>query len=130
MKKAAKKAALAMFLLMTLQGCAELDDLFNSSTDTIGQIDEVEKAKYEAFPFVQMAPDAPPPPRSEFRGNPPGQIADEYAWRDGHWEYVDGQGFRWLPGYWLRKPAFSASWRQDMWMQRSYGWALVPGYWE
>lgn len=123
-----KKLALAITLLLTLAGCADLDELFASSGNS-GQVDEVEKRKYESFAYEQMAPSAPPPARYENKGNPPTN-ADEYTWRNGHWEYVDGQGFRWLPGYWLHKPAFTASWRQDMWLQRTYGWAFVPGAWE
>ncbi|NDE90007.1 MAG: hypothetical protein EB059_02550 [Alphaproteobacteria bacterium] len=123
-----KQFALALLLLLTLQACSDLDELFESSR--MQPINEVEKAKYESFPFENMAPNAPPPARSEFKGNPPGNIPDEYTWRNGHWSYVDGQGFNWKNGYWLRKPAFSASWKQDMWLQRTYGWTLVPGYWE
>ncbi len=122
-----KKFILAAVLLLTLQGCAELDDLFASSH--ANPVDEVEKAKYESFPFEQMAPNAPPAPRYEAHGHPPGN-ADEFVWRNGHWVYIDGNGFNWVRGYWLRKPGFSADWRQDMWLQHTYGWAYVPGHWQ
>lgn len=125
-----KNLALAFVLLLSLSGCAYLDELLASSSTNANPVNEVEKAKYESFAFEQMAPSAPPPPRYEEKGYPPRNNPDEYTWRNGHWEYVDGSGFRWLPGYWLHKPAFSASWRQDMWLQRTYGWAFVPGAWE
>jgi hypothetical protein len=126
-----KKLALAVILLLTLQGCSfsDLDDLFASSSNA-QPVDEVAKAGYEAFPFLQMSPTAPPPAQYEPRGNPPGNIPDEYTWRNGHYEYVDGRGFSWISGGWLRKPAFSAAWKQDIWLQRTYGWTLVPGHWE
>ena len=128
MKKFALAVVLPIILLLTLQGCAELDEMFASSN--ANPVDEVEKAKYESFPFEQMAPNAPPPPRYETKGYPPGPNADEYVWRKGHWVYLDGNGFSWVGGYWLRKPAFSADWKQDMWLQRTYGWTYVPGHWQ
>lgn len=130
-----KKIALALLLMIGLQGCSWLgmDDWFSSPPEPEPQmnpVDEVKKAQIEAFPYEQMAPEAPPAPKSEYKGNPPGNNTDEYTWRKGHWEYRDGSGFAWLPGYWLRKPAFTASWKQDMWLQRAYGWSYVPGHWE
>lgn len=93
-------------------------------------VDEKKVAELTAFPFEQMAPEAPPPPKPEFRPPVPGTMAEEYTWRNGYWTYKDGTGFSWNPGYWLRKPAFSAVWRQDLWLQRAYGWTLVPGHWQ
>jgi len=98
------------------------------------QVDEKRLAELNRFPYLQMAPDAPPEPLEEAHGSPPGN-ADEYSWRSGHWDYVDGSGganggFQWRPGDWLRKPAFSAVWQQAIWVKRDYGWTLIPGYWE
>jgi hypothetical protein len=124
-----KHFVVAILLLLTLQGCADLDELFASSGNA-QPVDEVERAKYEAFPFENMAPSQPPPPRQEYKGQPPGQSLDEFTWRNGYWKYVDPQGFTWMPGYWMKKPAYSAAWKQDMWFQRTYGWTLEPGHWE
>jgi WXXGXW repeat (2 copies) len=125
-----KKIALALVLLFGLSGCSWLGvgDLFSSSN--ANPVDEVKKAEIGGFPFEQMSPDAPPPVKTEFKGSPPGNIPDEYVWRNGHWDYKDGAGFSWVAGYWLRKPAFSAAWKQDMWLQRTYGWSYIPGHWE
>ena len=84
---------------------------------------------FSKFPYEQMAPEAPPPPKPEFR-TPRPEPADEFAWRRGFWSYKDGQGFIWNNGYWIRKPAFTAVWAPDFWLQRAYGWVLVPGHWE
>jgi hypothetical protein len=123
-----KHFALALLLLITLSGCDTLDDLFASSNAQ--PVDEAAKANYEAFPFINMAPSAPPQAKYEPKGSPPGNIPDEYTWKNGYWDYLDGQGFLWVSGSWIRKPAFSAAWKQYTWMQRTYGWTLVPGHWE
>ncbi len=86
-------------------------------------------AELNRFPYEQMAPEAPPPPRYEIP--PPRPLpGDEYAWRPGHWDYVDGSGFAWRPGYWIKKPAFTAVWKPDFWTHHTYGWSRVPGHWE
>lgn len=119
-------------VLLLLNGCSWLgiDDWFAASPQVGNPVDEQKLAELNKFPYEQMAPEAPPEPKEEKHGHPPGNVPDEYTWRDGHWEYADGNGFNWKSGYWLRKPAFSAAWRQDVWMQRAYGWTFVPGHWE
>lgn len=120
-----------LFVFPFLQACSWLGlEDWNDAPPPTPVKEEDKIPGVHGFPYEQMAPDAPPPSRPEFKGSAPGNIADEYVWRDGHWEFRDGQGFIWKSGYWLRKPAFSASWKPDMWMQRSYGWVFVPGYWE
>ena len=116
--------AFAFIALLSVTAC---DTVVQNDEVTINQI---RQSQLDSFPFEQMAPKAPPSTPAEVRGRPPGNIADEYAWRQGTWIYVDGQGFVWKNGYWLRKPAFTSVWKQDAWLQRTYGWTFVPGYWE
>lgn len=127
------RALLVLLLLAPfLSACSWLgmDGWFDSPPEPKPVAEEEKIPGVHNFPYEQMSPDAPPPARPEFKGRPPGNVADEYTWREGHWEFKDGSGFSWKSGYWLRKPAFSASWKPDMWLQRSYGWVFVPGYWE
>jgi hypothetical protein len=118
-----KKFLLLAALPLFLNACS---DWYSSER----QVDEAKLKELSAFPYELMAPEAPPPPQVEMKGLPPGEIADEYVWRKGHWEYKDGEGWLWKAGYWLRKPAFTAAWKQDAWLKHTYGWVLVPGHWE
>jgi hypothetical protein len=122
------KALLPLALLGALSACSwlGLDDWDSSPANGV---DEAKLAEMNRFPYEKMAPDAPPPPQMEIPTAKP-MPGDEYAWRPGHWEYVDGAGFRWSGGYWIRKPAFTAVWKPDFWIHHTYGWALVPGHWE
>ncbi len=119
--------ALSLVLLLgPLSACSWLDGLYSPDTSNA---DQPKTRDFSKFPYEQMAPDAPPPPRAEFqtpRPTPP----DEYLWRKGYWSYVDGKGFIWNAGYWMQKPAFTAVWRDDFWVQRAYGWVFTPGAWE
>jgi hypothetical protein len=119
---------LPLLLLLGLAQCSELGLGDWLPAEKAKPVDQDKLAELNKFPYIQMAPDAPPPLKPEFRGRSPGN--DEYTWRRGHWDYVDGAGFKWTSGSWLRKPAFSAVWSQDMWLQRTYGWTFVPGHWE
>lgn len=119
---------LSAFAVLALSGCSWLG--FEEEPPPPPPVNEEKLAEANAFPYELMAPEAPPPMRYQEHGDPPGNIADEYGWRSGHWEYKDGPGFTWKRGYWIRKPAFSAVWKNDVWLERAYGWTLVPGHWE
>ena len=125
-----RRLALALLLLLSLNACESLgvDDWF--AVENGNPVDEKRLAELNSFPFELMAPQAPPQANEEIKPPKP-MPADEYDWRPGHWEYVDNQGgFQWREGYWIRKPAFTAVWAPDFWIQRTYGWSLVPGHWE
>jgi hypothetical protein len=107
-----------------------MDDWFDAQPTNGNPVDEARLAELNRFPFEQMAPDAPPASPIEYPGPKP-EPGDEYTWRPGHYDYVDTQGgWQWRPGYYIRKPAFTAVWKRDFWMHHTYGWALVPGHWE
>jgi hypothetical protein len=119
-----RRALTGLLFLTALSGCSWLGDTSDAAKEPPPGTRD-----FNRFPYEQMAPEAPPPPRPEFqtpRPNPP----DEYTWRKGYWSYVDMKGFVWNPGYWIQKPAFTAVWSEDFWVQRAYGWVLVKGHWE
>jgi hypothetical protein len=74
-----------------------------------------------------MAPSAPPAPRYEEAPVPDNIRA--YAWRPGYWNY-SGSDFYWVSGEMMDRPDPTALWSPDHWIQHTYGWALVPGYWQ
>ncbi len=126
----------ALPLLLALSSCSWLgmeewspnfDGWFAPSKGNA--VDEKALAELNKFPYILMAPDAPPPPKNEIRSPVP-TPREQYDWRPGHWTYEDGKGFIWNGGGWIKKPAFTAVWKPDFWVQHTYGWALVPGHWE
>ena len=128
MLRSIPKILLPLALLGVLSACSWADDMF-TDTPQANAPDEAKLAELNRFPFEKMAPDSPPPPQAEMP-TPRPTPGDEFAWRPGHWEYVDGLGFQWHGGYWIRKPAFTAVWKPDFWTHHTYGWALTPGHWE
>ncbi|MBI3418588.1 MAG: hypothetical protein HY053_00435 [Proteobacteria bacterium] len=121
---------LPLALLAPLGGCIWLGEYGSLDEDVQAPTpDEQKLAEMNRFPYEGMAPEAPPPPPMEFQPPQPSP-GDEYAWRPGHFEYVDLKGYVWHGGYWIRKPAFTAVWKPDFWIHHTYGWSLVPGHWE
>jgi hypothetical protein len=88
-----------------------------------------------AFPYIRMAPDAPPAPMAETV-----PVIDQpqvELWRPGYWQYDpddinadDNNGFIWMSGGMMERPAPTAVWSPDQWQHRAYGWVFVPGYWQ
>lgn len=87
----------------------------------------VEKVVSGPFPYIQMAPNAPPQAKQEVR--PSVGTLSEVAWRPGYWKYT-GMDFSWVPGEYISKPDPTASWSPDRWELREYGWTFVPGCWQ
>lgn len=79
------------------------------------------------FPFIQLAPSAPPQIIFETK-YPPSRPMEE-MWRPGYWQY-DGTQFHWVPGSYILRPHPTASWEPDRWEKHTYGWAYVPGHWK
>ena len=79
------------------------------------------------WPYIQMAPMAPPEPLHEYV-----PIPDEpasFLWRGGYWIY-NGSSFDWVPGMMMQRPAATAIWSPDHWIEHTYGWSFMPGYWQ
>jgi hypothetical protein len=77
--------------------------------------------------YLQLAPIAPPPPmfeQPEISSNPRAAV-----WRPGYWDY-DGGNYHWVSGEWIARPSPTAIWSPDHWMQHTYGWGFIPGYWQ
>lgn len=97
----------------TLQGC-----------QTLSVIDH----GFTAYPYTQMAPQAPPPDPGETVPPLPG-ASNDFAWRPGFWAY-NGKEFYWIDGRYLQRPGPTAFWSLDHWEHRQYGWVFVPGFWQ
>lgn len=87
----------------------------------------VSKVASGPFPYIQMAPNAPPVAQQEVR--PPVGTLSDVAWRPGYWKYT-GSDFTWVAGEYISKPDPTASWSPDRWELREYGWTFVPGCWQ
>ena len=123
-----RRALVSFLLLASLSGCSWLG-MDDWGWDDAPKAPPPGTRDFNAFPYEQMAPEAPPVAKPEFR-TPQPTPPDEYLWRRGFWSYEDGKGFVWNAGYWMKKPAFTAVWKPDYWIQHTYGWALVRGHWE
>lgn len=83
--------------------------------------------KTSPFPFVYMAPKAPPTNLQEeqpFIESPGDEI-----WLPGYWAY-NGSDFYWVNGMLVDRPDPTAVWQQPRWELRGYGWVFVPGCWQ
>ena len=81
-----------------------------------------------AYPFDRLlAPTAPPAPLAEEAVKPMHPRTE--IWRAGYWTY-NGHSFDWTPGELVQRPSPTAIWIADHWIQHSYGWAFVAGYWQ
>lgn len=81
----------------------------------------------QIWPYIQMAPMAPPDPLDEDVIIP--DEPSSFLWRPGFWIY-NGQSFDWNHGVMLQRPSPTAIWSQDHWIEHTYGWAFMPGYWQ
>lgn len=77
--------------------------------------------------FVNLSRIAPPPPLTE-RTQIPRDPRKE-IWRSGYWE-KHGDGFTWVRGTLMPRPAVTATWRADVWIRHDYGWGFQAGHWE
>jgi hypothetical protein len=68
---------------------------------------------------------APPPPRYERHGPPPGS---GYVWVGGynHW---NGHAYVWIGGGWQRPPRYGAVWIPGRYVNRGGYYVWVPGHW-
>lgn len=120
-----RSAILALaFAVTALAGCDSLDRMLTFSSNPTVQQQEKNKPLY---PFVQMAPTAPPPSPVEMK--PDLQAMGSDQWRPGYYIY-DGQTFIWREGSLISRPSPTARWTADRWEQRQYGWVFVPGFWQ
>jgi len=79
------------------------------------------------WPYIQMAPTPPPDPLHENITIPSEPSA--YLWRPGYWTY-NGISFDWNQGQMILRPSPTAVWAQDHWIEHTYGWVFIPGYWQ
>ncbi|MCL2469715.1 MAG: hypothetical protein FWF24_05745 [Alphaproteobacteria bacterium] len=86
-----------------------------------------ETVEVPPFPYVRLAPSAPPRPMPEILYPPANPMRE--VWRAGHWDY-DGRQFNWVEGQYMERPHPTAAWTPDRWERRTFGWAFVPGFWQ
>ncbi len=72
-----------------------------------------------------VAPYRPPPKRAEIPPPPPSPRA---LWLVGHWRWT-GSNYVWTPGHYVERPAPTANWVPDYWMEQKDGWTFVAGRW-
>ncbi|MFY9288500.1 MAG: hypothetical protein WAO98_08355 [Alphaproteobacteria bacterium] len=77
--------------------------------------------------YIQLAPLAPPPVQYE-------ELADlenprTTIWRPGYWRYSGGD-YSWVSAEVIDRPSPTAVWSPDHWVEHTYGWGFVPGYWQ
>jgi len=75
----------------------------------------------------QVIHDAPPPPRREYPGAPPGP-PERYAWDPGRWN-SDGHQYQWRGGNWIARQGPNRAWVPAHWTHTPGGWVQVPGAW-
>lgn len=75
---------------------------------------------------VRIAPDAPPPPRHEFRTPPPSR---DYIWIAGYWDR-DGERWAWREGHWERPQRRDARWIAPVYRREGPGYRYEPGHWD
>ncbi len=92
-----------------------------------GCVGETEEINPPAYPFIAMAPSAPPP--TPFEYGPKSPDPPHLAWRPGYWSF-DGQQFNWVAGEMIDRPSPTAVWSADRWEKHMYGWVFIPGYWQ
>lgn len=67
---------------------------------------------------------APPPPRFEYRRDPPGV---DYLWIGGYWNWRANR-YHWVPGYW-QAPRPGYAWEPHRWEQDGKHWRQNGGHW-
>jgi hypothetical protein len=77
--------------------------------------------------YIQMAPTSPPQAPEETVPIP--DNVRTQVWRPGYWHY-NGISFDWVPGEMISRPSPTAIWSPDHWIEHTYGWAFLPGYWQ
>jgi hypothetical protein len=77
-------------------------------------------------PEGQIIAQAPPEPRVEAPGAPPGS---SYVWQSGYWLNQSGR-WVWLPGHWEMRPSPGATWVPGHWDNTARGWVWTPGHWK
>jgi hypothetical protein len=80
-----------------------------------------------ATSYIQMAPMAPPEMPADAIDVP--DSTRTQIWRPGYWDY-NGSDFHWVGGEMIDRPSPTAVWSADHWVQHTYGWGFVPGYWQ
>lgn len=76
------------------------------------------------YPVV-VIPHAPPPPRVEVYGAPPGH---DYFWLPGYWAWRNNTHF-WVDGHWEHNRE-QEHWVPHRWEHDEHdGWRLHEGYW-
>ncbi|HEU0117255.1 MAG TPA: hypothetical protein VFR09_01370 [Alphaproteobacteria bacterium] len=130
-------ALLAVMLSLAACGCLECfrdddDSSSSSSMETSTPTADNPMAPgnnvVSSKTYFQLAPIAPPPPQIETK---PEHWDDIRAttWRPGYWQYSGGD-YHWVTGELIDRPSPTAIWSPDHWVQHTYGWAFVPGYWQ
>jgi hypothetical protein len=77
-------------------------------------------------PGLIVVREAPPAPRYEDRGPPPGP---DSFWVEGHWKR-DRDQWVWIRGHWDHRPRPEAVWVPGHWDRRDDGWVWIDGRWE
>jgi hypothetical protein len=72
--------------------------------------------------------DAPPAPKVEVSGRPPGGTS---VWVPGYWRHSE-KLWIWVPGSWQIPPRPGAAWRAGHWDQdpTKGSWVWTPGHWD
>jgi hypothetical protein len=70
--------------------------------------------------------EAPPPPRVEVSGIPPG---GRVVWVAGYWKHGENLWI-WVPGGWQLSPYPGAVWKAGHWDRSERGWTWTPGRWD
>jgi WXXGXW repeat (2 copies) len=79
---------------------------------------------------VVIAPNPPPPLRTEPVPPPPSVETHVMYWQQGHWMW-NGANWEWASGQYVQRPAPQAVWEPGHWAQQpSGGYVWVDGHWQ
>jgi hypothetical protein len=74
---------------------------------------------------IRVAPDAPPPPRHEVRGERP---SPNHVWIGGAWDRQDDR-WAWAPGRWEEPSQRGSSWVKPRYQREGGAYRYEPGHW-
>ena len=75
--------------------------------------------------IIRIAPEAPPPPRVEYRMARPSR---SYVWIDGYWDRRDDR-WAWAPGRWEEPAQEGSYWVRPQYQREGEAYRYEPGRW-